>query len=138
VPTPGLRAELEARGLGYVLAVACDRPVVVGAASRRVDALAASVPARAWQCVSCGKGAKGHRDYDWAFFRLDHHGPAPGELAGQRWLLIRRNRKTGQLAFYRCWMPHPVPLATLVRVAGRRWRVEMCQPQCTHIRGLAG
>ena len=121
---PGLRAELEARGLGYVLAVACDHPVVVGGASRRVDALAASVPARAWQCVSCGKGAKGHRYYDWACFRLDHHGPAPGELAGQRWLLIRRNRKTGQLAFYRCWMPHPVPLATLVRVAGRRWTIE--------------
>jgi hypothetical protein len=39
-------------------------------------------------------------------------------------LLVRRNQRTGELAFYRCWMPHPVPLATLVRVAGRRWTIE--------------
>jgi hypothetical protein len=25
----------------------------------------------------------------------------------------------------------------LVRLAKLRWRIEMCQPQCTHIRGLA-
>ena len=43
---------------------------------------------------------------------------------GQRWLLVRRNRKTGELAFYRCWTPRPVALATLVRVAGRRWAIE--------------
>lgn len=30
---PGLRAELEARGIGYVLAVACDHPVSVGGAT---------------------------------------------------------------------------------------------------------
>ena len=39
-------------------------------------------------------------------------------------MLVRRNQRTGELAFYRCWMPHPVPLATLVRVAGRRWTIE--------------
>ena len=39
-------------------------------------------------------------------------------------LLIRRNRSTGELAFYRCYSPRPVPLATLVKVAGQRWRVE--------------
>jgi hypothetical protein len=43
---------------------------------------------------------------------------------GHRWLLIRRNNSTGELAFYRCYAPEPVPLATLVRVAGRRWTVE--------------
>jgi hypothetical protein len=67
--------------------------------------------------VFAGKGAKGHRYYDWAFIRLD---PAPGGRAGQHWLLIRRNQGTGELAFYRCWMPRPVPLAVLVLVAGRR------------------
>jgi hypothetical protein len=44
--------------------------------------------------------------------------------AGQHWLLIRRSRTTGELAFYRCYLPCPVPLATLVRVAGQRWRIE--------------
>jgi hypothetical protein len=58
---------LEARLIGYVLAVACDHRVPVGGEPCRADALAARVPARAWQCVSAGKGAKGHRWYDWAF-----------------------------------------------------------------------
>ncbi len=43
---------------------------------------------------------------------------------GQRQLLFRRNRRTGELAFYRCYSPAPVPLHELVRVAGRRWSVE--------------
>jgi SRSO17 transposase len=67
--SPGLRAELEARGVGYVLAVACDHHVRFGGTSHRADALLGRVPARAWQCVSAGKGAKGHRYYDWAFLR---------------------------------------------------------------------
>ena len=121
---PGLRTTLEARGVGYVLAVACDHPVRAGGADVRADALLKRVPARAWQQVSCGKGAKGHRLYDWAFIRLDHDGSAPDDQAGQRWLLIRRNQRTGQLAFYRCWTPRPTPLATLVKVAGVRWTVE--------------
>jgi SRSO17 transposase len=125
---PRLRAELEARGVGYVLAVACDHPVRYGGASHRADALLNHIPARAWQQVSCGKGAKGHRYYDWAFIRLDHShsngDPAPDEQAGQHWLMIRRNQRTGELAFYRCSTPGPLPLATLVRVAGIRWTVE--------------
>jgi SRSO17 transposase len=114
---PALRAELQARGIGYVL-------VVAGGDTYRADALGRRVPARAWQCVSAGRGAKGHRYYDWAFIRLDDGDPSPGGQAGQRWLLIRRNRKTGELAFYYCWTPRPVSLATLVRVAGRRWTIE--------------
>jgi SRSO17 transposase len=119
---PALRAELEARGIGYVLAVACDHPVVAGGKAWRADALRKRVPARAWQCVSAGRGAKGHRFYDWAFIRLDDDRPGDGH--GQRWLMVRRNPTSGELAYYRCWMPHPVPLATLVTVAGRRWCIE--------------
>jgi len=121
---PALRAELEARGIGYVLTVACDHRVVAGGDTYRADALGRRVPARAWQCVSAGKGAKGHRLYDWAFICLDGGDPSPGGQAGQRWLLIRRNRTTRKLAFYHCWTPRPVSLATLVRVAGRRWTIK--------------
>ena len=78
---PKLRACLEARGIGYVLAVACDHPVVAGGDPYRADVLVRRVPARAWQCISAGQGAKGHRYYDWAFVRLDAGDP------GQRWLL---------------------------------------------------
>jgi SRSO17 transposase len=120
---PTLRAELEPRGIGYVLAVACDHRVLAGGDSYRADALAKQVPARAWQWVSAGHGAKGHRYYDWAFIRLDSDRRSPGSQA-QRWLLVRRNRTTGELAFYHCWTPHPVSLASLVRVAGCRWTIE--------------
>jgi SRSO17 transposase len=44
---PALRAELEARGIGSVLAVACDHPVVAGGKAWRADALRKRVPARA-------------------------------------------------------------------------------------------
>src|SRR5439155_4139223 len=48
----------------------------------------------------------------------------PGGAPGHRWLLIRRTRGSGELAFYRCWAPGPVPLATLARIAGYRWTTE--------------
>jgi alkylation response protein AidB-like acyl-CoA dehydrogenase len=69
-------------------------------------------------------GAKGHRWYDWAFLRLDDGEASPGGQAGQHWLLVRRNQRTGELAFYRCYAPRPVPLARLVGVAGQRWTIE--------------
>jgi SRSO17 transposase len=120
---PRLRAALEARSIGYVLAVACDHPMVAGGTTWRADALRKRVPPRGWQRVSAGKGAKGHRYYDWAFVQLDPGDPGPGD-PGQRWLLLRRNHTTGELAYYHCFMPRPVPLAVLVRVAGQRWSIE--------------
>ena len=43
---------------------------------------------------------------------------------GHHHLLIRRNDKTGELAYYRCYSPDPVTLADYVRVAGWRWKIE--------------
>jgi hypothetical protein len=43
---------------------------------------------------------------------------------GHHWLLIRRNRATKELAYYRCYAPRHVPLATLIKVAGSRWAIE--------------
>ena len=105
---PDLRAELERRGIGSVLAVACDHRVVAAGDAYRADALLRRVPARAWQLVSAGRGAKGHRWYDWAFICLDCD-PSPGGQTGQRWLLARRNPKTRELAFYHCWTPRRSP-----------------------------
>lgn len=115
---PKLRSALEERGLGYVLAVACSAEVTTNAGAFRADTLAAKVPKRAWQKLSAGAGAKGNRFYDWAVIDLAETGP------GHRHLLIRRNRRTSELAYYRCHSTRPVPLTTLVRVAGSRWRVE--------------
>lgn len=61
----------------------------------------------------------GHRFYDWAWVEL--HAP---DLPRHHWLLVRRNRRTGELAFYRCFSPTPAPLGALVRVAGTRWKIE--------------
>ncbi|MEV0968433.1 hypothetical protein AB0I59_07350 [Microtetraspora glauca] len=38
--------------------------------------------------------------------------------------MIRRNRRIDELDFYRCYAPRPVPLAALVKVAGRRSTIE--------------
>ncbi len=115
---PGLRAGLQERGVSYVLAVAKSHPVTTAAGALRADVLARKLPPRAWQRLSAGPGAKGHRYYRWAWVSID-----PGR-PGHHWLLIRRHRRTRELAYYRCYSPRHVPLTALVRAAGRRWAVE--------------
>jgi SRSO17 transposase len=112
---PRLRADLEERGTGYVLAVACSHRFTTGLRTSRADELARRLPRPAWQRYSAGPGAKGHRYYDWAWLAT-----GPGQ-PGHHWLLIRRNRRT---RFYRCYAPRHVPLPALVKVAGLRWPVE--------------
>jgi SRSO17 transposase len=117
---PQLRGALEARETGYVLAVACSTRVRInhGRTVVRTDTVAGRLPATAWQRHSAGNGAKGPRHYDWAWVHIgsgSHHH-----------LLIRRNRSTGELAFYQCWSPTEVTPSELVRVAGVRWSVEEC------------
>ncbi|MBO2461453.1 transposase [Actinomadura violacea] len=60
--------------------------------------------------------------------RRRHHILAVADIAddhpGHHQLLVRRNRRTGELAFCRCYSATRVPLPTLVRVTGHRWRVE--------------
>jgi SRSO17 transposase len=115
---PCLRTDLERRQVSYVLAVATTHRVATGAGTCPAAAIACRLPRRAWQRYSAGQGAKGHRWYDWAWASIDAGRP------GCRWLLIRRSRRTGELAFYRCYSPRPVPLATLVKIAGLRWTTE--------------
>jgi len=123
---PTLRATVRQHGLGYLLQVAANRRVPTHAGPMRVDAIPALITDTAWQTYSCGRGSKGHRDYSWAWIDLlpepgDPHG---ADQVGRHHLLIRRNSATGELAYLRCYTPRPTPLATLVRVAGQRWRIE--------------
>ena len=115
---PGLRKDLETRQIGYVLAIARTHPVATGAGRRPAGQIAVRLPRSAWQRYSAGPGSKGRRYYDWAWVRIEAGTP------GWRHLLIRRNNRTGELAFYRCYSPRHVPLPTLVKVAGRRWTTE--------------
>ena len=121
---PQLRAELARRGLGYVLAMAerATWSLTRGRAAARRCELARRLPARAWQRLSAGPGAKGPRWYDWAL--IEAADPAVTDGGGPHWLLIRRRISDGEYAFYRAHAPRPVPLAQLVKVAGSRWKVE--------------
>ena len=116
-----LRKALHERGIGYVLAIAKSHQITTGIGDRRAIDLAVRLPARSWQRLSAGLGAKGERWYDWAL--VETTDPAAGD-SGHHWLLLRRNRTTGEYAFYRAYSPAPVPLSALVKVAGRRWTIE--------------
>ncbi|GKQ36410.1 hypothetical protein ALMP_29530 [Streptomyces sp. A012304] len=102
------------------MAVACSTWVRInsGRTTMRADTVAERLPASAWQRHSAGNGAKGPRHYDWAWVHIG--------TGSHCHLLIRRNRTTGELAFYLCWSPTTVTVAELVRVAGVRWSVEEC------------
>jgi SRSO17 transposase len=117
---PTLRTALEARGIGYVMAVACSMRVRINhdRTPVRADTVTGRLPATAWQRHSAGNGAKGPRYYDWAWLHIG--------TGSHRHLLVRRNRTTGELAFYLCWSATEVPLSELVRVAGVRWSIEEC------------
>lgn len=120
---PQLRAALVGRRVGYVLAVAKTHPITTAGTTHQARELAARLPKHAWQPISAGKGAKGERLYDWALIDTIDTAADPN-TTGCHWLLIRRHRRTGEQAFYRAHAPTPVPLATLVRVAGTRWKIE--------------
>ena len=131
---PQLRAELGRRGLGYVLAVAKTCQVVTPAGARPAIGLAKKLPARAWQRISAGPGAKGPRWYDWALIEVADSAVTDG--SGPHWLLIRRRISDGEYAFYRAHAPGPVPLAQLVRTAGSRWKVEEGFAACKELAAL--
>jgi SRSO17 transposase len=121
---PALRQWLEGRGVWHVLAVKCTELLPVGHPNDvvRVSAeqLAAAVPAEEWIACSAGHGVKGRRLYDWVRVEL----AAPAAVGMARWLLVRRSRSDGELAFYACYGPAATALVGLVRVAGARWAVE--------------
>jgi SRSO17 transposase len=122
--SPTLRQWLEGRGVSYVLAVKCTEPLVIsgpdGPVRATAEQLAAAVPAEQWVTASAGQGAKGRRLYDWTRIQL----AAPATAGKARWLLVRRRRRDGELAFYACSGPAGTSLVGLVRVAGTRWAVE--------------
>jgi SRSO17 transposase len=114
-----LRRFIERRGRGYVLAVTSAQRLGL----KPVEDWLEDVPAKAWQRLSAGDGAKGPRLYDWAYlpYRSD---TTPGWRKG---LLVRRKiAKPDDLSFYLTLCPEATTLAELVRVAGMRWTIEAC------------
>jgi SRSO17 transposase len=120
--SPAPRGWLETRQLPYVLAVKCTEPLrPVSGPPTPAARLAEHVPAACWLRISAGQGAKGRRWYAWSRLALSTAGAPHG---WQRWMLVRRSLRTGELAYYLCAGPASTPLVALMRVAGSRWRVE--------------
>lgn len=122
---PELRDWLEEHQIGFVLGIRRDLEVTTAVGRRRrVDELAALVPVDAWETYSCADGSKGPRLYDWA---LVETADRAGFENRPHQVLVRRGRdEKRELAFFLTHSPTPVPLATLVTVAGRRWGIEEC------------
>jgi SRSO17 transposase len=119
---PALRGWLETRGMPSVLAVKATEPLPPASGPSALAARQAEhIPPHCWLRLSTGWGAKGRRWYGWTRVALEGAGTPPG---WQRWLLLRRSLRTGELAYYLCAGPASLPLVALVRVAGCRWRVE--------------
>jgi SRSO17 transposase len=124
-----LRVWLEQHEQPFVLAVTSDEPLWAVLDGRwgqpRADAIAAQIPADAWQRLSAGDGAKGPRWYDWARVRLARLQLTPEERRWDHWLLARRSRTDPtERAYYVVFAPAGTSLRTLARVAGQRWRIE--------------
>jgi SRSO17 transposase len=108
--------------LSYVLAVACDRQVTCPAGRFEARQLAQRCQqAKTFPTLSAGSGSKGERIHRWALVAITNPDGVDG---GCHHLLIRSSPTTGELAYYLTCTPDPVPLSRLVKVAGRRWRVE--------------
>ena len=121
-----LRRGIRQRQMGYVLAVRANHAVTTGS-GRTVTAAASGRPdpRSCLQRMRTGSGTKGTRHYDWAMLEVTSDDTPGGHAAGHSVLLARRHRYTGQLSFYRCWTPGPVPLSKLIAIASARWKIEM-------------
>jgi SRSO17 transposase len=142
---------VRALGKWYVLDIACDtqvwteQPQVIPAADRprprrgrppttplvvgerrRVDEIAAALPATAWRRVVVGEGSQGPRMYEYAEIAVwwcEDELPGPAER-----LLVRR--PLGQLAAMKEWKYHrsnasaAVSLDQVAQVRGTRWTIE--------------
>ena len=134
------RCWLEARRIGYVVAVPCNQVIPATAGTSRADVLTAHAPPAAWKRRNCGAGAEGPRLYDWAVASLHCHQDTtpPG---WSRWLLVRRSLTPNakgelELAYYLCCAPAATTDEELIRVAGSRWAIEECFQTAKNETGL--
>jgi len=144
---PSLRDALEADGWWYVLEVPRTTRVFTTAAltavppwsgrgrkptrarlvdgaapAQAVEALAAALPATAWQTLTVAEGAQGPRTYQFAAQRgWESRDGLPGRPT---WVVWRRNRDGSEVKHYLSNAPADTPLGTLGRVGALRWTIE--------------
>lgn len=120
--TDEARRWLEAQGYYYVLAVPYTYKVWSQGRQVSAETLMAEQPAEAWIRLSAGDGRQGPRYYDWTWLQL----PYASQPGLAHWLLARRRiERPHELAYYHTYAPSTVTLTDLVRIAGRRWPIEV-------------
>lgn len=128
-----LRMWLEERGQPFVLAVKKSEPLsyapdAEGRLPRwqpQAEEIAATLPPKAWRVLSAGEGAKGPREYRWAWTPLLRIG-WPGWIHA---LLVRERLTPNEhgeyeRAYYVVFAPERTTLKDVVKVAGTRWIIE--------------
>ena len=123
----------EEKGLHYVVAVSSAAHLHLNSCRQSVGNHLKDIPQDAWQRLSCGDGAKGKRDYDWAFISWPHY----EQENHHRGLLIRRSIvDPSELAYYFTYAPDKTSLEKLIHIAGSRWAIEECFEQAKQETGL--
>ncbi len=124
---------LKKQGLNYVVTISCQQQLFLNDVRCRVDEHVQATRKSAWKKLSCGRGTKGDRVYEWVFVPfgiLTDDGKRKG-------LLVRRSLKDKtDIAYYFTLAPARTRLQTLVNVAGSRWAIEECFEQSKQETGL--
>jgi SRSO17 transposase len=121
----------------YVLTVNKRHAVVIGWQPYRAEALCQSLLPEQWQRLSCSQGSKGEREYEWARVAIN----CGDAFDFQRWLVFRRSLEQldqpQHISYYQVFAPKDTLLATIAKVAGRRWCIEECFKLAKSQLGLA-
>lgn len=128
-----MRQWLEATHHPYVLAVSSSHPVWQDGVQGTIRSLTAALPETAWAPVSAGSGSQGERLADWAWVQRASSPTAETS----HWLLMRRARHDPtDLAYFCAWGPAATTSTELIRVAGRRWAIEVGFEDAKGVLGL--
>lgn len=92
---------------------------------RRMDAIVRRIPRHLWQRYLIKEGSKGPIICEFACIRV--YGVRDGLPGTPVWLVIRRNLDDpSEVKFYLSNAPASCPVASLARMSGARWPVELC------------
>jgi SRSO17 transposase len=143
---PLVRNWMAGRSLPYVVAVSAALPVTqISPATgtdpiTRADQLLDRIAGSDWQRRSCGEGSKGERYYDWAMIGLGGNLHVSDETPADGFthtLLVRRSiSDPADITYFLAHARMPTPPATLIRVAGTRWKIEENNEQGKDLIGL--
>uniref|UniRef100_UPI0039886C0D IS701 family transposase n=1 Tax=Pectobacterium cacticida TaxID=69221 RepID=UPI0039886C0D len=123
-----LRVWLESREQPFVLAVARNEPLCwQGPEYMEAQDIANALRPQSYKRLSAGQGTKGERLYDWVLAPLWRLQLTAEERRWGHYLLVRRSRDDRrERAYYVVYAPRAKGrLSNLVKVAGRRWEIEI-------------